>query len=182
MILRNFVLFLDNFHYRSFILSSAAGIVIRHTEDDDRTQYQRAIIHALPIDRLVRWPKCEKPRQQQVCTREYIDRYPKGTRKMPGSPSQSCATGVCEGGGGVGMSMVDAAGATSIEEEEQGDEVGGVEAGDTNGEDVVEGDGGAEVDEGKKGRGEGGYGYAPDGECGAGTELCEGIALVWESG
>lgn len=74
---------------------------------------------------------------------------------------------VCEGSivGGLGEGDVgvvvgvgvreDAAGDAAVEEEAFGDDVGGVEGGDGEGDDAVEGDGGTEVDEADE-AGEGG--------------------------
>ena len=67
---------------------------------------------------------------------------------MPGAPDQLRTARIGEGGA-VGL-MLDAACAAAVEEEGQGDEVGGVEAGDADREDVFEGDGGAEADEGEE--------------------------------
>ena len=88
---------------------------------------------------------------------------------MPRTPYELCAARVREEFFiGVGFY---AACAAAVEEEGEGDEVGGVEAGDGEREDVVEGDGGAEFDEGEETGADGGCGDAVDREGGAWVQL-----------
>lgn len=70
----------------------------------------------------------------------------------------------------------DAAGDAAVEEETLGDDVGGVEGADAEGNDVVEGGGGAEVDEADEAGDAGGDDDGVDGDGAADLDLI----MVWD--
>ena len=71
----------------------------------------------------------------------------------------------------VGSGVTDRARAAAPEEEGFGDDVGGVEAADAEGDDVVEGGGGADVDEADEAGDEGGDEDGEEGDGGFGLDL-----------
>ena len=89
---------------------------------------------------------------------------------MPGAPDELRAAGVGENHAVV-RAVLDAARAAAVKQEGEREEVGGVEASDADGKDVVERDGGAEADKREQDAYGGGYGDAVNWKGGAAVEL-----------
>lgn len=145
-------------HHRPGIKLPGPEHIIQHAETQHEPRNQHAIIHR----RGRRWrgggPETEEEEDEEVDACEGVVCDAEGAGDVPGTPGYVRRGG--EGGMGIdidiglsgGLVMVVGggggmygAGDAAVEEEGADEEVGGVEGADDEGDDVVEGSGGADV-------------------------------------
>ena len=113
-------------------------------------------------------PKAEEENNNPKHHRERIDQDPKDTRKPKRSPNKLV------GLAGIVRDVArfaDGTRASAPEQEAFGDDIGGVEAADAQGDDVVKGGGGADIDEADEAGDDGCYHDGEEGDCGFGLDL-----------
>ena len=159
MRLDSFVLL--DFHNRPHILLFGKEKVISDAENDDCAGDQTAVIHGLRRCRRDGWPEDEKQDNDQVDARENVVDDSQNTWQAPRAPDQAGAGGVGEAGRGVGREF-NATCAAAVKEETGGDEIGAIEAGDGEGDDIVESGRGADVDQRQQASDDGGDGHGPE--------------------
>ena len=133
-----------NLHHRSRINFPRIQIVIDNSPQHDRPRHQTAKIHMrrIRIHRLREKAKDED--NDPIPHRKSIQQDPPNPRDVEGSPDEFVGV---PGGAGHLVGMPNGAADTVPEEESFGEGVGGVEGADAEGDDVIEGGGGADVDE-----------------------------------
>ena len=163
-------------HNRPLIHLPRPHDVIEHRKQDHRPSHQHAEIHRLGLHRRGHGPEAEEENDDPKRDREHIDQDAEDAREVKRPPHQL-----------VGLAAVirdvgrfpDRARAPAPKEEALGDEVRGVEAADAEGDDVVEGGGGAEVDEADEAGDEGCDYDGEQGDRGLGLDLRRS-AISWK--
>ena len=131
-----------NLHHRTRIHLPRIKIIIRHRKNHHRPRHQTAEIHVrrVRIDHLRK--EAENKHDDAVADAEAIQKNAPDSGHVEGTPDEFVGVPGCVGHlGGV----PDGAAEAVPEEEGFGEDVGGVEGADADGEDVVEGGGGADV-------------------------------------
>lgn len=140
---------LDN---RPMVLKSPPNVVVRNTENQNNPDDQHTVIHRRRRRRRARRPEAEEHNHNQVHASEGVDRRSEPPADSPRAPDQ--LTGLKVDGRRVvrvvAGGFADGASAPPPEKERAGGKVGGVEAGDGEGENVVEDHRGAEIDQGQE--------------------------------
>ena len=170
----------------------APDVVINDAERNRRRRHQDAVVHVLRRHGRQRRPEAPEQDEENVDARVGVVDDAPDAGQVPGAPDElglgHFARGIRGGEcgdefrdrfavfGAVGCVRVDLAGCASPEEEGAGDEVGGVEAGGGEGDEVFEGGGGADVDEGEEGGDDGDDGDGDYWDRGAGFDLAVGVS------
>jgi len=159
-------------HNRPLILLPCPQDIIQHRKKHDRPRHQDAKIHIHRLHRRRHGPEAEEEDDAAEGERVQVDRDAEDAGQVKGAPDELArfASGVVEGGFVRGAGA-NAAGEAAVEQEGFGDDVGCVEAADGEGDDVVEGGGGAEVDEADEAGDAGGDDDGVDGDGAAGLDL-----------
>ena len=155
-------------HNRPLIHLPRPHDIIQHRKQNDGPRHQHAEIHSLGLHRRGHGPEAEKENDDPKCDRERIDQDAKDARKMKRPPHELVSRAAIVRDV---RRVPDCARAPAPKEEALGDEVGGVEAADAEGDDVVEGGGGAEVDEADEAGDEGCDDDGEQGDGGFGLDL-----------
>jgi len=148
--------------------------IIHHRKNHHGAKHQGAEIHRLRRHRCGGRPETEENHNDHESAGDGVGDDAEDPWNAEGAPDELGAGGVDGLVGEVCGGEGDGAGAAAPEEDGAGDEVGGVKACDSEGDDIVEGDGGADVDEGEEAGDEGCGGDGDDGDGGLGVQLCFG--------
>lgn len=139
-------------HDRPLKLFPSPYDIVHNCSDKHKRRHDHAVIHGLGRDRRRDGEETEDENDDPKANRDNIDHDSEDAGKMEGTPYE-----------GAGLSRVvnavpgaDPAGAAAVEEEALGDDVGCIEVSDTEGNDVVEGGRGSDVDQSNDTGGEGG--------------------------
>ena len=125
-------------HNGPFVAPTSRQTVERDAEKDHGPRDERAIVHVGRTERQRRGPKAEEGQHDQVDAGADVDGDAESARDPPGAPRVRVR--------GVGVAVRDVASEAATEQEGARDQVGGVEALQDEGDDVVEGGGAADVD------------------------------------
>ena len=155
-------------HNRALIHLPRPHHIVKHRKQNHTPCHQHAKIHTLRRNGRSNRPKAEEENDNPKHHREHIHQDPEDTWKPKRSPKKLVSLA------GIVRDVArfaDGTRASAPEEEAFGDDVGGVEAADAEGDDVVEGGGRADVDKADEAGDDGCYHDGEKRNCGFGLDL-----------
>lgn len=169
-------------HHGALIMLPRDDHIIRRTHQHDGPQDQTTVIHIQGRDCARGGPETKEADHHQIDRREDVVGDAEPGVQPPGAPDEVDAG---HGHGPAvavvvfGSRLANVPFEAAVEEEGDGDEVGDVEGFEGEGEQVLEGGGGADVDETEEGAGDDGGGYGAHGDAGAAVDLGGFFLLGW---
>ena len=155
-------------HHRPLIHPPRPNHIIKHRKQHHPPRHQHAEIHTLRLHRRRNRPKAKEENNNPKRHRERIHQDAHEPRQPKRSPDELVGLA-----GIIVRGAEDGARAAAPEQQALGDDVGGVEAADAEGDDVVEGGRGADVDKADEAGDDGRDHDGQERDRGAGLDLYE---------
>lgn len=145
--------------------------IIDNAENKHTASHHDSVVHVILGNGQSRRPEAEEPDDDEVNARKDIVGNAQRARNVPRAPDELLAGCVGQGGKLTRVGHSEAASAAAVQEKTRCQEIGRVETGDGNGNDAVEGEAGAQVDQGQQAGNDGGDGDGPQRDSGASIDL-----------
>lgn len=120
--------------------------IIDNSQNDDSHRTHHTVVHRCYRHRQLGGPVTEEDDDNDVDHRISVDENTPDARDVERTPHELGA-GDIDDGVVAGVVVVDSAGAATPEKKNRHNQIGGVQTRDSHGDDVVEGDGGADVNQ-----------------------------------